>query len=125
MQNTRSLASQKKQRPLATSGTIEERLYVRFADSIHIGSVCGEDPYEHLPAHIRRTLPAADETILYRLVVRSRSMIHVEHIKAATARIKNGWHEQIADHLTESLGGDQKITAVHQGVEIETVRLSR
>lgn len=51
-------------------------------------------------------------------------MIHVEHIRAATALIKKGWHEQIADRLSESLGGDQTIIATHQGVEIETVRLS-
>lgn len=50
-------------------------------------------------------------------------MIHVEHIKAATALIKKGWHEQIADRLSESLGGEQTIIATHQGVEIETVRL--
>ena len=51
-------------------------------------------------------------------------MIHVEHIKTAAALIKKGWHEQIADSLSEALGGDQTIIATHQGVEIETVRLS-
>jgi hypothetical protein len=68
--------------------------------------------------------PADGETIIYRLELRSVTMIHVEHIKAATALIKKGWHEQIADSLAESLGGDQTIIATHQGVEIETVRLS-
>jgi len=68
--------------------------------------------------------PADGETIIYQLEVRSPLMIHVEHIKTATALIKRGWHEQIADRLAERLGGDQTITAVHQGVEIETVRLS-
>ena len=29
------------------------------------------------------------------------------------------------DRLAKSLGGDQKIIAVHRGVEIETVRPSR
>lgn len=68
--------------------------------------------------------PSDGETILYRLELRSNAMIHVEHIKAATALIKTGWHEQIADHLSNTLGGDQTIIATHQGVEIETVRLS-
>lgn len=68
--------------------------------------------------------PADGETIIYRLELRSTSMIHVEHIKTATALIRQGWHEQIADSLSEMLGGDQTIIATHQGVEIETVRLS-
>lgn len=67
--------------------------------------------------------PSDGETIIYSLEIRSATMIHVEHIKAATALIKKGWHEQIADRLAESLGGEQTITATHQGVEIETVRL--
>ncbi|WP_447801240.1 hypothetical protein [Pseudomonas kilonensis] len=68
--------------------------------------------------------PSDGETIIYRLELRSTTMIHVEHIKATTDRIEKGWHEQIADRLAESLGGDQTIIATHQGVEIETVRLS-
>ncbi|SFP14733.1 hypothetical protein [Pseudomonas sp. NFPP28] len=68
--------------------------------------------------------PSDGETIVYRLELKSLSMIHVEHIRAATALIKKGWHEQIADRLSGSLGGDQTIIATHQGVEIETVRLS-
>lgn len=68
--------------------------------------------------------PSDDEVIVYRLEIRSQSMIRVEHIKTATALIKQGWHEQIADQLAERFGGDQIIKAVHQGVEIETVRLS-
>jgi len=68
--------------------------------------------------------PSDGETIVYRLELKSLSMIQVEHIRAATALIKRGWHEQIADRLSESLGGDQTIIATHQGVEIETVRLS-
>jgi hypothetical protein len=67
--------------------------------------------------------PSDGELIIYRLEVRSPAMIRVEHIKAATAIIKKGWHEQIADRLAEDIGGDQTIIAMHQGVEIETVRL--
>jgi hypothetical protein len=68
--------------------------------------------------------PSDGETIVYQFELRTTAMIHVEHIKAATALIKKGWHEQIADRLSEALGGDQTIIATHQGVEIETVRLS-
>ena len=67
--------------------------------------------------------PSDGELIIYRLEVRSPAMIRVEHIKAATAIIRKGWHEQIADRLAEDIGGDQTIIATHQGVEIETVRL--
>jgi hypothetical protein len=68
--------------------------------------------------------PSDGELIIYQLEVRSPLMIRVERIKEETAVIKKGWHEQIADRLAEALGGDQKIIAKHQGVEIETVRLS-
>lgn len=68
--------------------------------------------------------PADGEVIFYSLEIRSLAMILVEHIKTTTALIKQGWHEQIADQLAESFGGDQVIKAVHQGVEIKTVRLS-
>jgi hypothetical protein len=68
--------------------------------------------------------PADGETIIYRLEIRTTAMIHVEHIKTATALIKKGWHEQIANRLAEALGGDQVITAVHQGVDLKSVRLS-
>lgn len=68
--------------------------------------------------------PGDGEVIVYRLEICSQAMIRVEDIKTATALIKQGWHEQIADHLAERFSGDQVIKAVHQGVEIETVRLS-
>lgn len=68
--------------------------------------------------------PGDGEVIVYSLEIRSQSMILVEHIRTATALIKQGWHEQIADQLAERFGGDQLIKAVHQGVEIETVMLS-
>lgn len=68
--------------------------------------------------------PSDGEMIIYSLEIRTQLMILVEHIKTATALIKQGWHEQIADQLAERFGGEQVIKAVHQGVEIETVRLS-
>lgn len=80
-----------------------------------------KNTYRHTFAAV---CPSDGELIIYRLEVRSPVMIRVEHIKTTTALIKKGWHEQIADSLAEALGGDQTIIATHQGVEIETVRLS-
>jgi hypothetical protein len=68
--------------------------------------------------------PSDGDTIIYSLEIRSLQTIMVEHIKTATALIKTGYHELIADELADRLGGDQTIVATHQGVQIETVRLS-
>lgn len=70
------------------------------------------------------TCPSDGDQVIYSLEIRSLTMIHVEHIKAAAALIKKGWHEQIADQLSDQFGGEQTIIATHQGVEIETVRLA-
>ncbi|MCC3679194.1 hypothetical protein LLE81_00085 [Staphylococcus epidermidis] len=67
--------------------------------------------------------PADGEQIIYQLEIRSPTMIRVEHIRTATALIKSGYHELIADELAERLGGEQRIKAVHQGVEVETLRV--
>lgn len=68
--------------------------------------------------------PSDGETIVYSLEIRSLGVIMVEHIKTATALIKSGYHERIAEELADRFGGDHTIIATHQGVEIETVRLS-
>ncbi|MEX5343760.1 hypothetical protein [Pseudomonas sp. I2] len=68
--------------------------------------------------------PSDAEVIVYSLEIRSLTMIRVEHIKTATALIKEGYQEQIADELAKRFGGELVIKAVHQGVEIESVRLS-
>lgn len=68
--------------------------------------------------------PNDAEVIVYSLEIRSPQMILVEHIKTATALIKEGYQEQIADELAERFDGDLVIKALHQGVEIESVRLS-
>lgn len=70
------------------------------------------------------TCPSDGDTIIYSLEIRTLDVVMVEHIRTATALVKSGYHERIADELAERLGGDQTIKAVHQGVEIETVRLS-
>lgn len=66
--------------------------------------------------------PSDGESIIYRLEIKSSKAIMVEHIRTATALIKAGYHEQIADELYERFGGEQRIVATHQGVEIETLR---
>lgn len=68
--------------------------------------------------------PSDGDMIIYSIEIRSLAVVIVEHIRMATALIKSGYHERIADELAERLGGDQTIKAVHQGLEIETVRLS-
>ncbi|MBC3480313.1 hypothetical protein [Pseudomonas sp. SWRI77] len=68
--------------------------------------------------------PNDAEVIVYSLEIRSPQMILVEHIKTAIALIKKGYQEQIADELAERFDGDLVIKALHQGVEIESVRLS-
>ncbi|WAB92011.1 hypothetical protein OSS47_28510 [Pseudomonas citronellolis] len=67
--------------------------------------------------------PADGEQIIYRLEIRSATMIRVEHIRTATALIKRGFQEEIADRLQAQLGGEHRIIGVHHGVEVETVRL--
>ena len=86
-------------------------------------------PPENLSSNTYRhmftaTCPSDGEIIVYSMEIRSQEMIRVEHIKTATALIKSGYHERIADDVAARFGGDQTIKAVHQGVEIETVRLS-
>lgn len=69
------------------------------------------------------TCPNDGDLIVYRLEIRSLCMIWVEHIKAATAIIKSGIQEQIADQLHDRFGGDLTLIGNHQGVEIESIRL--
>lgn len=66
--------------------------------------------------------PSDGDLIVYRLEIRSETMIRVEHIKAAAAQFKSGYQEEIADSLHRLLGGIHHMTGVHQGVSIETER---
>ena len=68
------------------------------------------------------TCPADNEHIDYKLEIRLPTMLMVEEIKRETASIKSGFHEEIADILLSRIGGEQRMVAVHQGVEIETYR---
>lgn len=67
--------------------------------------------------------PNDGEHIYYRLQIRTPKTILVEHIRTATALIKKGFQEQIADQLFDQFGGDLRLFGTHQGVEIESVRL--
>lgn len=66
--------------------------------------------------------PADGETIIYKLEIRTPEMIYVEHLKTATALHGSGFHEAIADNLYARFGGAQVMAAVHQGVELVTLR---
>lgn len=66
--------------------------------------------------------PNNGEPIIYTLRIETNRMIQVEHIVTATALIKEGFHEQIADQLFNRFGGRQMLEAHHHGVDIETVR---
>lgn len=68
------------------------------------------------------TCPADGESIEYRLEIRSPAMIRVEDIRAELALVKHGFHEAIADWLHRRFDGAQRMTATHQGVDIETLR---
>ncbi|MCU9949816.1 hypothetical protein [Pseudomonas sp. PDM13] len=66
--------------------------------------------------------PSDGEMIIYRMEIKTKGMVMVEHIKTATSLIKEGYQEQIADQLQQQLGGVLRIEATHQGVEIESIR---
>ncbi len=64
--------------------------------------------------------PSDNQMISYRGEIRTRKMIMVEDLIAAFPA--HGYHETIADDLYMRFGGHQTISAMHQGIEIETVR---
>jgi hypothetical protein len=67
--------------------------------------------------------PNNGQAIIYNLRIETVGrMIQVEHIVTATAMIKQGYHEQIADELHRRFGGRQILRAHHHGVDIETIR---
>lgn len=69
--------------------------------------------------------PNDGEAIIYDLKIETERRIYVEHINTATALIKAGFHEAIADELHQQFGGLQTIQATHQGVDLTTIRGSR
>lgn len=69
--------------------------------------------------------PNDGEAIIYDLKIETDRTIFVEHINTATAVIKAGFHEAIADDLHRQFGGLQTIQATHQGVDLTTIRGGR
>ena len=66
--------------------------------------------------------PSNGIRIAYTLAIKADSMIPVERILEVVEAIREGYHEAIADHLQDALGGAQILTADHHGVTIETNR---
>jgi hypothetical protein len=64
--------------------------------------------------------PIDDDMIIYGLEIRSEEMIRVEKIKDACAEWPAGFQEEIAADLQKRLGGELRLRAQHQGVEIVT-----
>lgn len=64
--------------------------------------------------------PSDGQRIKYLCEIRTLDMILVENIRAAFP--SEGYHEDIADKMHATFGGEQTIRAFHQGVQIETVR---
>ena len=66
--------------------------------------------------------PNDGEAIIYDLKIETDRTIYVEHINTATALIKMGFQEAIADDLHQRFGGLQTIQGTHQGVDLTTIR---
>lgn len=61
--------------------------------------------------------------IFYKWELKTPDLHMVEDLKAAVALITEGHQERIADDLHQQFGGEQRMWGIHQGVEVETVRL--
>ncbi len=67
--------------------------------------------------------PTTGQPIIYHIAIAtSGRMLYVEHINTAIALLESAYHEQIADILHAKLGGQQTLTATHEGVLITTQR---
>lgn len=67
-----------------------------------------------------RECPNDGEPIAYEAVIRSTRMLQVERLLAVPA--EPAYQEDIADALFAEFGGQQSISATHQGVHITTER---
>lgn len=66
--------------------------------------------------------PVNDQAIDYTLTIKTGQQIRVESIQDRLAEVRKGFHEEIADFLQKSLGGEQVLEAMHHGVHIRTER---
>lgn len=69
----------------------------------------------------RAECPSDGEMVDYQFEMKTERMVMVENILEAFPK-GPCYHEDAADKLKNSLGGEQRITALHQGVEITTIR---
>ncbi len=67
--------------------------------------------------------PNNKKTIKYKLVIKTNEIIMVEDLMNHLLKeCSEGFHENIADDLFCSFGGEQYMIANHHGVQIETFR---
>lgn len=70
----------------------------------------------------RARCPVDGAVVSYAAEIRSPAMIRAEELSGWAAKQVEGFHEDFADQLCAAFGGEQRIIAVHAGVQIETVR---
>lgn len=66
--------------------------------------------------------PVNSQAIDYTLTIKTEQRILVEVIQERLDHIKEGFHEDIADQLIRTFGGEQVLEAMHHGVHIRTMR---
>jgi hypothetical protein len=66
--------------------------------------------------------PANGARIGYSLTIETTVMVPVEQLNAKLEGLDHAFHEDLADQLYAEFGGRQRMTAVHDGVEITTDR---
>lgn len=66
--------------------------------------------------------PVNSLPIDYTLTIKTGQQIRVEAIQERLDHIREGFHEDIADQLQRTFGGEQVLEAMHHGVHIKTER---
>lgn len=68
------------------------------------------------------TCPNNGVRIHYRLRIETGMVLSVEELIAVVETFDSGYHEDLANELSERFGGRQTLIADHHGVIIETTR---
>jgi hypothetical protein len=76
----------------------------------------------HYTYRFQSTCPNNKRVIDYVFSLATERMVMVEKIVEECDRLKECFHEKIADTLSKKFGGTQTIEALHHGVHIKTVR---
>lgn len=66
--------------------------------------------------------PVNGSAIKYQAEVRTQGVVMAEDLLSFGDECKAGLHEEFADRMLARFGGFQRLTANHDGVEIETIR---